>query len=81
MPYIPEADRDAIFKGEKKIEKKGELTYAVFQLALDFIGAQGINYQNISDACAALHDAELEIRRRVLNPYEDEKIKQNGDIL
>ena len=86
MPYI-EQGRRSIFN--KRLEglmdsnfiEKGDLTYYVYKLGLDYIKQKGENYQNISDAIAALNDAAAELRRRVLNPYEDLKINENSDIL
>ena len=85
MPYI-EQNRRAIFN--KHLEglldsshiEKGDLTYCVYHLALQYIQVHGQRYQHISDACSALADAEAEIRRRILNPYEDKKIVENGDV-
>jgi len=41
---------------------------------------RGKSYNSISAAISALEDAAHEVRRRVMVPYEDEKIKVNGDI-
>jgi len=83
-PYIKQERRigleellETIMSG---VEVKGELTYCVYKLALDYIRKKGENYQNISDAVAALNDAGDEIRRRILHQYEDKKCFQNGDI-
>jgi len=58
---------------------KGELTYVVYALALSYF--KGIeSYTNISTAISSLQDAAEELRRRHLNPYEDEKIRTNGDV-
>ncbi len=34
----------------------------------------------MSEKIDAVHDAEAELRRRVLDPYEDIKIFENGDV-
>lgn len=91
MPYIKERQRDIFDKSLDGIMNranvtngslvKGDLTYCFYKMALDYIAETGMNYQNISDACAALSDAEFEIRRRVMSKYEDAKIISNGDIL
>ena len=64
---------------EIKLEK-GDLCYCLFKLSKYYILTKGMKYQNISDACASLLDAEYEIRRRILTPYENKKINDNGDI-
>ena len=84
MPYITQEDR-CKYINTLKMEfpsdcKKGELTYILYALALKYIRAKGVSYTNISDAIGCLIDSAEEIRRRILNPYEDKKIKDNGDI-
>ena len=89
MPYIKQERRehfkdiDNAFKFKQDTDiifMKGDLTYCAYKLAKQFIKVKGKNYQNISDAISALEDAAHEIRRRILNPYEDEKIKENGEV-
>ena len=84
MPYIDKTKRVRFDVGLDNLldkdTKKGELTYCVYKLATQYIQQKGLNYQNSSDACAALADAEFEVRRRVMSLYEDFKIKQNGDV-
>lgn len=59
---------------------KGDLNYCISRLLYSYVGIKKPNYQNISDAISAATDAAEEFRRRVMNPYEDKKIKENGDI-
>jgi hypothetical protein len=82
MPYTPMERRpvnstefDAV-----KLETKGDLTAAIFDLQLRFLNTHEVSYQNISDAIASASDAADEIKRRVRDPYEDECIKKNGDF-
>ncbi len=87
MPYIPLKDKNKFEPELKKlldkIKKlgKGELTYLVYAIALQDIKDKGKSYTNISSAISCLIDAAEELRRRHLNPYEDLKIKENGDVL
>lgn len=85
MPYIPQPDRLKFKKSldnlTPNISKKGELTYIAYALLLGYIQRNGKSYQNLSDACAGLTDAVDEFKRRVMFPYEDEKIIQNGDVI
>ncbi len=83
MPYILQERRNKYESLEDIVPKdvvKGELTYCFYHLALQYINQTGERYQNISDAIAALNDAAAEVRRRVLEPYEDKQIAKNGDI-
>ena len=89
MPYINKEDRTwipdhAIDLLSRKIrdvpsgKRKGALNYVVSRLALQVFGTTG--YGEISEAIAALNDAAAEIRRRVLDPYEDQAIAKSGDL-
>lgn len=85
VPYIKPEDRE---KYKVTIAKllldlcgtgKGDLNYVVSLLAWEWAKSHGGGYTNISNAIGALQDAAEELRRRKLNPYEDEKIAENGD--
>jgi hypothetical protein len=39
-----------------------------------------MGYTNVSNWIDGVHGAERELTRRLLNPYEDLKIKENGDV-
>lgn len=84
MPYITQKERDKfdshLEEIAKKIEAKGDLTYCVYVLGLEYIKKFKPSYQIISDAISALNDAAFELRRQILNPYEEKKIQKNGGI-
>ena len=80
MPYINKDNRKQILTGRKP-QGKGELCFLVYYIASLYIVETGTRYPVISDAIAALNDAAEEIRRRILNPYEDKKMAENGDIV
>ena len=85
MPYIDPKEREQYEDGIALLYEnlpdgpKGHLTYVLFSIAKDWTNTFPNNYQTISDACAALRDAEHELRRRILDPYEDNKREINGD--
>jgi len=87
MPYIKKEERDkyepTLSELKSLIESatpKGNLTYLLYAISLDFIKKGGKSYTNISTAISCLNDAAEEMRRKHLNPYEDKKILENGDI-
>ncbi len=84
MPYINKSARINFDKHLNEVgphtTAKGDLNYCVTQLALHYIKAHGKSYTNISEAASALVDAADEIKRRLLGPYENQKIKENGDL-
>jgi hypothetical protein len=61
-------------------QNAGELNYAVTNLVLGYIAQHGKNYQHINDVIGALEGAKLEFYRRLVGPYEDTKIAENGDV-
>lgn len=84
MPYIKQEDRQyydllANLPNGSVPVSAGELQYCFALLLKQFIG-QGYNYQRLNDALGALEGAKLEFYRRVVAPYEDTKITENGDI-
>lgn len=78
MPYIPKADRDSLISGHFP-ETAGELNFLFTGTCLAYLQA-GESYQRYNDCIGALEGAKLELYRRRIAPYEDKKIKENGDI-
>ena len=82
MPYIKPTSRpvfDAAIRDlTMKIETPGDLNYVLSRIAAGSIRTR--NYDSISAAVNALEMAKLELVRRMLAPYEDKKIVENGDI-
>ncbi len=89
MPYITDERKEELknvkvlfhkIAGELKLTK-GDLNYLICELIVaHLLSRYKLGYQNISEAIDAVHGAEDELRRRLLYPYEDMKIYQNGDI-
>lgn len=79
MPYIKQIDRTEVEMG-KANKSAGELNYLITRI----IQAQWINsarrYQDINDILGALEGAKAEFYRRIVVPYEENKIKENGDV-
>jgi hypothetical protein len=92
MPYIKQEDRaylrDITSEFHKAdINNPGELNYLISKICKRYLDAkkhQGnsyeANYQAFNDVLGALEGAKLELYRRRLAPYEDNKILENGDI-
>ena len=79
MPYIKPDRRKALAKLAQP-ENAGELNYLFSRIVTDYLIVQGQDYQHINDCIGALEGAKLELYRRVAVPYEDGKIKINGDV-
>lgn len=80
MPYIKLKDRD-LLKPETVIpDNAGGLNYQITCLIQDYFNFHGQNYQTANDIVGAVEGAKLEFYRRVVAPYEDFKIEENGDV-
>jgi hypothetical protein len=78
MPYIEEKDRNRVqFYGASS---EGELNYLITLNCLDYVDEIGESYASYNAVIGALECAKLEMYRRMIAPYEDKKIKENGDV-
>lgn len=85
MPYITEERRQFLANApEEEIAATdltaGDLNYLVSTLLDEWIADKGLNYEAINSAVGVLECAKLELYRRIAAPYEDKKIKDNGDV-
>ena len=61
--------------------KPGIANYVITRLVnLTMKPYSGWSYASLSKALAVFRDAEAEMRRRLLDMYEDKAIQRNGDI-
>lgn len=77
MPYIKFIDKFEVHKRGAKTS--GELNFHITTLILNYLG-DNYNYQKINDVIGALESCKLEFYRRLVVPYEEKKIKENGDV-
>ena len=81
MPYIKIIRRQALRQNWPLPAKTaGELNYLLTQDILKYWKGSFGNYQAINDVIGALEGAKQEFYRRVVVPYEDKKIIENGDV-
>ena len=78
MPYLRPGTRKEL--ETRHAVRSGELNYKITLLAKQYLETNGLSYLSINDILGALEGAKLEFYRRVVVPYEDEKILENGDI-
>lgn len=84
MPYIKRDDKQKFYDNglvnlAPQVSSPGELNYVISYIIADYFERHR-NYQGINDILGALTGAQLEFYRRVAVPYEDIKIKENGDV-
>ena len=77
MPYIDAASKIECEKNGPATA--GQLNYKITMLLIEYFNTWG-SYQSINDVLGALEGAKMEFYRRIAVPYEDKKIKQNGDV-
>jgi len=59
----------------------GDLNYMLTKVCHSYLNKQlDKNYQAYNDIIGALECCKLEMYRRSIVPYEDNKIKENGDV-
>lgn len=93
MPYIKEYSRtkldphiDGVLDELGMLGDSGGIGYAVGELNYVFTtlldSALGANpkYADYNAALGVLEAVKLELYRRVVAPYEDEKLAENGDV-
>lgn len=92
MPYLKENFRALLekqgltdlihyFVTLKDEDAVGALNYIIFKLVGQRIALQGEKYHRYNGLLGAIGEAQCEIRRRLLTPYEDKKIKEEGDVI
>lgn len=85
MPYIKPEDRE-LYKpffealSHVAITTAGELNFLLTQLVLQYMKDKPISYATYNNIVGALECCKQEFIRRKVSPYEDEKIKENGDV-
>jgi len=79
MPYITQKRREMLNDWETP-QTSGELNYLLTILCKEYLEVHGEKYATYNDIVGALEGAKLEIYRRKIAPYEDKKIKENGDV-
>jgi len=84
MPYIildKRKEIDALVETYGLALEAGDLNYVFTRIINNYFNnSDKRNYQAINDIIGALEGAKLEFYRRTVIPYENEKIKQNGDV-
>jgi hypothetical protein len=82
MPYIKPENRSNMdevvdLMAKKPVKADGDLNYILYKFCKLHVKPSYNNYKNF---CGELRQCVSEIERRILAKYEDEKIKENGDV-
>lgn len=77
MPYIKQNTRFEL--ENRSVSNAGEFNFIVTSLIDDYLENHGLSYDTINTIIGAMECAKLELYRRIAVPYENIKIKENGD--
>jgi hypothetical protein len=85
MPYIKLADRARLgleWQGGDIPTAKtpGELNFLFTMILKHYLKERGESYQTYNDIIGALECCKLELYRRNIGLYENQKIQNNGDV-
>lgn len=84
MPYITQRDRELIAANFNtkhiKMDSPGELNYIISILCQEYVKRNELTYSTVNEVMGVLSSAQAEFYRRVVAPYEDKKIGENGDV-
>lgn len=85
MPYIKKEYRKKFNKIIKDLDlivfdSAGELNYLITNICLKYLLQMGIGYGNLNTTEGVLMKVKDEINRRITSLYENNKIKENGDL-
>jgi len=72
--------RKELDNNECKPDTLGELNYKITMLIKDYLDRRGHEYRNYAGVIGVLETVILEYYRRVVVPYEQKKIEENGDV-
>lgn len=83
MPYIKQEDREEL--QFRPPQNAGELNYELTRIVQIYLYGDSdrdyqTSYQRFNDAIGALEGCKLELYRRLVAPYEDKKVIENGDV-
>lgn len=84
MPYIKQNERDRFNVAIEEINcflcHPGELNYIITRLMHGYVNMNGVKYETLNAVIGALESAKAEFQRKIVAPYEDIKIKENGNV-
>lgn len=82
MPYIDPRDRVLIDSFHAAPTKPGELNYIISRLIDEYLGDEEkpLGYSRYNEVVGVLECVKLELHRRFIGPYEEDKRHENGEV-
>ena len=91
MPYIVPEQREQLDPAIRQLaynieqlpadNQDGAVTYVISRLLVELYAGTRGNFFTMNRANGILSSAAHEFYRRIVGPYEDQKIKNNGDLV
>lgn len=85
MPYIKINNRERFVNlplselGKSDINV-GELNFILSTVINNYLQTKSVNYNNLNEVIGVLECCKQELYRRIVAPYENIKIIENGDV-
>jgi hypothetical protein len=87
MPYVKEEIKQSLEPELKNLIDKltpllssGIIVYVLYKIVKEVYGHSELGFDLMSEGNKVLDDASREYYRKVMAPYEDGKIEQNGNV-
>ena len=80
MPHIKKQDRPVFDPLSPSAITPGQLNFQLTKVVIEYLKRHGLCYGTCNDIVGALDNCKDEFRRLVQHPYENEKIKENGNV-
>ncbi|MDD5016321.1 MAG: hypothetical protein PHW73_14725 [Atribacterota bacterium] len=88
MPYIKKDQRNIYSSSIENITsilsqnkwKKGDFNYCISMIINAWVKDTGLSYDTLSNITGVLNDIKTEFERKVVAPYENKKIEENGEV-
>ena len=85
MPYIEQYKRASLTVladgAAGRITTPGEANYFISRFLRTLLQRNRPSYNSFNSAIGILECCKLELYRRIVAPYEDKKMEENGDIV
>jgi hypothetical protein len=84
MPYIKQDARHTFESHIQNLaadaDNAGDLNYIITKMLHLYLKKKGLRYANCNEVMGALECCKLELYRKLIGTYEDEKIVENGGV-
>lgn len=79
MPYVKPEIRERLDNWESP-QTAGELNYVITKLLDAHISERIPSYELFNTVVGVLECVKLEMYRRIVTPYENQKLRENGEV-